>query len=56
MQIASELDALERSFMAEGGLEASDYLNFVAEASGNVANDGMFSIQVCFSGNAHRAA
>ena len=35
--------------MAEGGLEGSDYLKFVAEGSGNVANDGMFSIQVCFS-------
>ncbi|KAK9789207.1 hypothetical protein WJX73_000078 [Symbiochloris irregularis] len=45
-QIAAELDALERSVMAEGGLEASDYLNFMAMESGNVANDGMFSIQV----------
>lgn len=32
--------------MAEGGLEGPDYLKFVAEGSGNVANDGMFSIQV----------
>lgn len=45
-QIAAELDALERSVMAEGGLDASDYLKFMAMESGNVANDGMFSIQV----------
>ena len=46
LQIAQELDALEHQFMAEGGMEGSDYLRFVAEDSGNVANDGMFSIQV----------
>ena len=32
--------------MAEGGIEASDYLKFISAESSNVANDGMFSIQV----------
>lgn len=45
-QIAHELDALEHTFMQEGGVESADYLRFVAEGSSNVANDGMFSIQV----------
>ena len=44
--IAQDLYLLEHQFMAEGGLEGPDYLKFVAEGSGNVANDGMFSIQV----------
>jgi hypothetical protein len=47
LQIAHELDALERQFMQEGGMDSEEYQRFVAEASGNVANDGMFSIQVC---------
>ncbi len=46
MQIGQELDALERSFMAEGGMAGADYQAFIKEASGNVALDGMFSIQV----------
>ena len=46
MQIALALDEQERAFMAEGGLTSKDYLKFAAEESGNVANDGMFSIQV----------
>lgn len=46
MQIAVGLDQLEREMMAEGGLDSEDYLRFVAQDSGNVAVDGMFSIQV----------
>ncbi|KAK9838940.1 hypothetical protein WJX74_006331 [Apatococcus lobatus] len=45
-QIAQELDAAEQSFMMEGGTEAEDYLKYIAEGSGNVAADGMFSSQV----------
>ncbi len=45
-QIAQELDALERKFMAESGMESEDYRNFLAEDSGNVSTDGFFSIQV----------
>ena len=45
-QIAMGLDQLEREMMAEGGLDSEDYLRFVAQDSGNVAVDGMFSIQV----------
>ena len=48
LQIAQGLDALEQQFMAESGLQSEDYLKFVAEDSGNVAADGMFSIQVKF--------
>jgi hypothetical protein len=44
--IAHELDALERAVMEEGGMTGEDYLKFAAEESSNVANDGMFSIQV----------
>ena len=32
--------------MSEGGVDGADYLKFMAEESGNVAADGMFSIQV----------
>lgn len=32
--------------MMEGGTESEDYLKYVAEGSGNVAADGMFSSQV----------
>lgn len=46
MQIAHDLDALEKEVMQEGGMTSDDYLKFAAEESGNVANDGMFSIQV----------
>lgn len=45
-QIAQELDALERAFMAESGLDSEEYQRFIAEGSGNVDIDGMFSIQV----------
>jgi hypothetical protein len=45
-QIAQSLDALERQLMAESGAEGADFLNYMAEESGNVAESGMFSIQV----------
>ena len=45
-QIAQDLDAMERAFMQEGGVASDEYLRFAAEESGNVAADGMFSIQV----------
>jgi Ataxin-3 len=44
--IAQELDALEHSLMASQGVDTADFLKFAAEESGNVARDGMFSIQV----------
>ena len=46
MQIATDLDRLEREVMAEGGLESEAYLRYAAEDSGNVAADGMLSSQV----------
>jgi hypothetical protein len=45
-QIAQELDALEKAFMAENGVESEDFVKFLAEESGNVSTDGFFSIQV----------
>lgn len=44
-QIAQELDALERTFMSENGIESEDYRKFIEEDSGNVSSDGFFSIQ-----------
>ncbi len=44
-QIAQDLDALERTFMSENGIESEDYKKFIAEDSGNVSSDGFFSIQ-----------
>ena len=46
MQIAQELDALEKQYMAESGIEGEDFVKFLAEESGNVSSDGFFSIQV----------
>ena len=46
MQIAQELDAAEKAFMAEGGVDSEDFRSFMAEDSGNVSSDGFFSIQV----------
>ena len=47
-QIAAELDAAERELMAgtPAGLYSADFLQYMAEGSGNVNDDGMFSIQV----------
>lgn len=44
-QIAQELDAMERKFMSESGIESEDYMRFIEEDSGNVSSDGFFSIQ-----------
>ena len=49
MQIAQELDAAEKAFMAEGGVDSEDFRSFLAEDSGNVSSDGFFSIQVSAS-------
>ena len=45
-QIAHELDAEERALMLSSGADGADYQRFLQEESGNVAADGMFSIQV----------
>ncbi len=45
-QIAAELDASEQALWAENGLESEEYLRYIAEGSGNVADNGMFSVQV----------
>ena len=49
MQIAQELDAAEKAFMAEGGMDSEDFRSFLAEDSGNVSSDGFFSIQLFVS-------
>lgn len=47
VQIAQELDELEKkAFMQEGGGLSEEYKAWAADGSGNVAADGMFSIQV----------
>jgi len=46
MHIAKELDEKERQVMMEMGTETKDFLNFIADDSGNVADDGNYSIQV----------
>jgi len=45
MQIAQEFDKKEKAVMAEMG-ETNDFIKFVAEDSGNVADDGNYSVQV----------
>ena len=47
-KIAHEFDALEASLKGQQGVNTPEYLKFAAEGSGNVARDGMFSIQVRF--------
>lgn len=44
--IAHEFDEMEAQLMGQQGLDTPEYLKFAAEGSGNVARDGMFSIQV----------
>jgi len=46
MHIALALDEKEKLLMAQGGMETSDFIKFVAEDSGNVADDGNYSVQV----------
>jgi ataxin-3 len=45
-EIAHSLDERERAVMAENGLDSAEFVAFSQEASGNVALDGNFSIQV----------
>lgn len=45
-QIAAQLDASEQALWAENGLDSEEYLRYVAEGSSNVADNGMFSVQV----------
>ena len=45
LQIAADLDASEQALLSEGGVDSEDYLRYIAEGSGNVADDGMFSVQ-----------
>ena len=46
LQIAAQLDASEQALWAENGLDSEEYLRFIAEGSSNVADNGMFSVQV----------
>ncbi|KAL6078966.1 ubiquitinyl hydrolase 1 [Balamuthia mandrillaris] len=46
MQIANEFDRNERALMMEMGTESTDFLKYMAEDSGNVADDGNYSVQV----------
>jgi Ataxin-3 len=44
--IAARLDEQERETMSVAGTETREFLQFLAESSGNVADDGNYSIQV----------
>ncbi|KYQ90967.1 SAM domain-containing protein [Tieghemostelium lacteum] len=44
--IAHQLDSNERDVMMESGMGSNDFIKFVAEDSGNVSDDGNYSIQV----------
>jgi len=46
MEIAKEFDEKERKVMLESGVNSNDFLKFMAEDSGNLADDGNYSIQV----------
>jgi hypothetical protein len=39
------MNLVSNSFMAESGMDTKAYADWQKEESGNVANDGMFSIQ-----------
>ena len=45
-QIAADLDASEHALLAENGPDSEEMLRYLAEGSGNVADNGMFSVQV----------
>ena len=45
-QIAREFDEKEKNMMLESGFDSRDFLKYMAEDSGNVADDGNFSVQV----------
>eukprot|EP01112_Ceratiomyxa_fruticulosa_P022755 TRINITY_DN8445_c0_g1_i3.p1 TRINITY_DN8445_c0_g1~~TRINITY_DN8445_c0_g1_i3.p1 ORF type:complete len:270 (-),score=63.57 TRINITY_DN8445_c0_g1_i3:110-919(-) len=44
--LAQELDEKERQLMLEMGTETTDFLKYMAEDSGNVADSGNYSLQV----------
>ena len=44
--IARQLDSKEKQLMAEAGTDTNDFLKYMAEDSGNVADDGNYSVQV----------
>ncbi|EFA77822.1 predicted protein [Heterostelium album PN500] len=44
--VAHELDEKERDVMLQAGVDSSDFIKFAAEGSGNVADDGFYSVQV----------
>eukprot|EP01102_Stenamoeba_stenopodia_P001865 TRINITY_DN11689_c0_g1_i1.p1 TRINITY_DN11689_c0_g1~~TRINITY_DN11689_c0_g1_i1.p1 ORF type:complete len:267 (-),score=47.34 TRINITY_DN11689_c0_g1_i1:260-1060(-) len=46
MTIAQEFDKKEREVMGEYGTETNEFLKYMAEDSGNVADDGNYSVQV----------
>ncbi|ELR20102.1 ubiquitin interaction motif domain containing protein [Acanthamoeba castellanii str. Neff] len=46
MQIAHEFDRREKEVMMASGIDSTDFLKYMAEDSGNVADDGNYSIQV----------
>eukprot|EP01098_Paradermamoeba_levis_P013582 TRINITY_DN6221_c0_g1_i2.p1 TRINITY_DN6221_c0_g1~~TRINITY_DN6221_c0_g1_i2.p1 ORF type:complete len:313 (+),score=93.44 TRINITY_DN6221_c0_g1_i2:173-1111(+) len=46
MQVGQEFDRKEKLLMAEAGMETPEFLKYMAEDSGNVADDGNYSIQV----------
>lgn len=46
MEFGRELDEKERIAMLEGGEESKEFLQFMAEDSGNISKNGNYSIQV----------
>jgi hypothetical protein len=46
MSVARSLDEQERQMMLEMGTDTPEFLRYMAEDSGNVADDGNYSIQV----------
>jgi len=46
MMLARELDEKEKQMMMEMGTDTREFLTYMAEDSGNVADDGNYSIQV----------
>eukprot|EP01097_Dermamoeba_algensis_P007700 TRINITY_DN4916_c0_g1_i1.p1 TRINITY_DN4916_c0_g1~~TRINITY_DN4916_c0_g1_i1.p1 ORF type:complete len:410 (-),score=82.22 TRINITY_DN4916_c0_g1_i1:116-1345(-) len=46
MTVAQDLDKKEKQLMSEQGFDAPDFLKYMAEESGNVADDGNYSVQV----------
>jgi len=45
-EIARELDSQEKELLMGQGTESKDFLNYLAEGSNNVADDGNYNIQV----------